>query len=441
MTGTGQGLKKSNHQGSSQLRALQQLWEQQRLYVSENSPFYRALWQGGDIPLQLEDLAQLPLTSKAQLRESQAAEPPFGHYLAASRDSVNRLHRTSGTTGQAMNLALSARDCALTVTVGGRAQHLAGLGPSHSVVHCLNYQMWMGGITDHLTLEATGAMVVPFGVGSTDLLIETIRQVGVNAISCTPSYPAVLEKTMNEHFPQLDPRDLGLKLGLFGGEAGLDDPAFRQRIRDTWGMEPRNANYGVSDVLSNFAAQCEFDTRLHFLAADVLYPELIDPDSGEPVVLATGAEGELVLTHLQRDCQPLVRFRSGDIIAVDSTEPCECGCEGFRFRVVGRSDDMVVVRGLNLFPSMVAAVINGFPELSGNYRIPLDTGPPYDYLPLAVELSANETADTSADGGLAELVERAIKKNLGAAARVSLQPAGSFELTEGKTRRVLRNYQ
>ena len=441
MTSTGQGLKKPVHQNSSQLRALQQLWEQQRLYVSENSPFYRALWQGGDIPLQLEDLPQLPLTSKAQLRESQAAEPPFGHYLAASRDSVNRLHRTSGTTGQAMNLALSARDCALTVTVGGRAQRLAGLGPSHSVVHCLNYQMWMGGVTDHLTLEETGAMVVPFGVGSTDLLIETIRQVGVNAISCTPSYPAVLEKTMNEHFPQLDPRDLGLKLGLFGGEAGLDDPAFRQRIRDTWGMEPRNANYGVSDVLSNFAAQCEFDTRLHFLAADVLYPELIDPDSGEPIALATGAEGELVLTHLQRDCQPLVRFRSGDIIAVDSTEPCECGCEGFRFRVVGRSDDMVVVRGLNLFPSMVAAVINGFPELSGNYRIPLDTRPPYDYLPLAVELSANVTADTSADVGLAELVERAIKKNLGAAARVSLQPAGSFELTEGKTRRVLRNYQ
>jgi len=434
-------LKKPVHQNSSQLRALQQLWEQQRLYVSENSPFYRALWQGGDIPLQLEDLPQLPLTSKAQLRESQAAEPPFGHYLAASRDSVNRLHRTSGTTGQAMNLALSARDCALTVTVGGRAQRLAGLGPSHSVVHCLNYQMWMGGVTDHLTLEETGAMVVPFGVGSTDLLIETIRQVGVNAISCTPSYPAVLEKTMNEHFPQLDPRDLGLKLGLFGGEAGLDDPAFRQRIRDTWGMEPRNANYGVSDVLSNFAAQCEFDTRLHFLATDVLYPELIDPDSGEPIALATGAEGELVLTHLQRDCQPLVRFRSGDIIAVDSTEPCECGCEGFRFRVVGRSDDMVVVRGLNLFPSMVAAVINGFPELSGNYRIPLDTRPPYDYLPLAVELSANVTADTSADVGLAELVERAIKKNLGAAARVSLQPAGFFELTEGKTSRVLRNYQ
>jgi phenylacetate-CoA ligase len=441
LTSTGQGLKQSIHQNSSKLRALQQLWEQQRIYVSENSAFYRALWQGRDIPLQLQDLAQLPLTSKAQLRESQASGPPFGDYLATSRDSVNRLHRTSGTTGQAMNLALSARDCALTVTVGGRAQRLAGLGPSHSVVHCLNYQMWMGGVTDHLTLEETGAMVVPFGVGSTTLLIDTILQTGINAISCTPSYPAVLEKTLSEHFPKLNPSSLGLKLGLFGGEAGLDDPAFRQRIRDTWGMEPRNANYGVSDVLSNFAAQCEFDTRLHFLAADVLYPELIDPDSGESLALAAGVEGELVLTHLQRDCQPLVRFRSGDIIAVDSIERCECGFEGFRFRVVGRSDDMVVVRGLNLFPSMVAAVINGFAELSGNYRIPLDTRPPYDYLPLSVELAADVSPDVTADGGLAEIVERAIKRNLGAAARVSLQPAGSFELTEGKTRRVLRNYQ
>ena len=422
----------------SQLHALQQeLWQKQRLYVSENSAFYKNLWQGLELPVELWDLAQLPLTSKAQLRESQAAEPPFGNYLAASRASVNRLHRTSGTTGQAMNLALSALDCALTVAVGGRAQRLAGLGPDHSVVHCLNYQMWMGGVTDHLTLEETGAMVVPFGVGSTDLLINTIRQVGINAISCTPSYPAVLEKALSENFPGLDPRDLGLKLGLFGGEAALDDAAFRQRIRDTWGMEPRNANYGVSDVLSNFAAQCEFDSRLHFVAADVLYPELIDPDSGEPLELAAGVEGELVLTHLQRDCQPLLRFRSGDIIAVDSTERCECGFEGFRFRVVGRSDDMVVVRGLNVFPSMVAAVINSFAELSGNYRIPLDTRPPFDYLPLAVELAT----DSAAQDGLALAIEKTIKKNLGATAKVVLHPAGSFELSPGKTRRVLRNYQ
>jgi phenylacetate-CoA ligase len=435
---TGGELKPLQHRSLEQLRPHQQeLWRRQRLYVGEHSAFYRQLWQGEPPPQQLQDLARLPLSSKAELRLSQQRYPPFGDYLASSRAQVTRLHRTSGTSGQAMNLALSARDCEITETVGGRAQRLAGLGPGHSVVHCLNYQMWMGGVTDHLTLEKTGAMVVPFGVGSTDLLIDTIRQVGINAISCTPSYPAVIEKALRERFPGLDPRDLGLELGLFGGEAGLDDPALRQRIRDTWGMEPRNANYGVSDVLSNFAAQCEWDTRLHFLAADVLYPELIDPQSGATLALEAGVEGELVLTHLQRDCQPLVRFRSGDIVAVDSSERCRCGHQGIRFRVVGRSDDMVVVRGINVFPSMIASAINGFDALSGNYRIPLDTRPPYDWLPVAVELAVAGGAIE----GLAADIETALKRALGASARVTLLPPGSFELTEGKTRRVLRNYQ
>jgi phenylacetate-CoA ligase len=421
------------------LKSLQQqrLWQQQRRYVFDNSDFYRDLWNGVEPPQALDELARLPLSSKQELREAQGRAPPFGDYLASSFASVNRLHRTSGTSGQAMNLALSRRDCEITAAVGGRAQSLAGLTAEHRVVHCLNYQMWMGGVSDHLTLEQTGAMVVPFGVGSTELLIDTIRQIGIDAISCTPSYPAVLEKTIRERCPGLDPRDLGLRLGLFGGEPGLDDPALRQRLRDTWGMEPRNANYGVSDVLSNFAAQCTRDTRLHFVAADLLYPELIDPQSGAVLAFEAGVEGELVLTHLQRDCQPLVRFRSGDIIAVDSTGRCECGFEGLRFRVVGRSDDMVVVRGINIFPSMVASVINGFPGLSGNYRITLDTRPPYDLLPLAVELAA----DRDADSGLAQALEAAIRKSLGASARVTLKPAHSFELTEGKTRRVQRSYQ
>ena len=415
----------------------QSLWETQRLYVAGHSKFYQALWQGREAPLKLQDLPGLPLSSKAELRLSQAQSPPFGDYLAAERATVTRLHRTSGTTGQAMNLALSARDCEITQTVGGRAQRSAGLTAEHSVVHCLNYQMWMGGVTDHLTLEQTGAMVVPFGVGSTELLIRTIMETGINAISCTPSYPAVLERSLAEHFADIAPPDLGLKLGLFGGEAGLDDPAFRQRIRDTWGMEPRNANYGVSDVMSNFAAQCEHDTRLHFLADDVLFKEIIDVESGVPLPLEPGVEGELVLTHLLRDCQPLVRFRTGDIIAVDETTPCRCGHHGMRFRVVGRSDDMVVVRGLNVFPSMVAAVINGFVELSGNYRIVLDKKPPYDVLPIKAELAVDyQPADELVDN-----IEHALKEALGASCRLKLLPANSFELTAGKTRRVERTYE
>jgi len=420
---------------SALFKQQQERWRKQASHVNGNSSFYRTLWKGKTPPPDLRDLPELPLSDKAQLRASQATHPPFGDYLAASRDTAVRLHRTSGTTGQAMNLAMSAQDCRITESVGGRCHRAAGLRPGHTVVHCLNYQMWMGGVTDHMTLEATGALVVPFGVGSTELLIRTIREVGVTAISCTPSYPAVLERVLSEKFPGTAPRDLGLRLGLFGGEAGLDDPALRERIRTTWGMEPRNANYGVSDVFSNFAAQCEHDTRLHFMAADVLWPELIDPKITEPLPLSAGVEGELVLTHLVRECQPLVRFRTGDIVAIDATEPCRCGRTGFRFRVVGRSDDMVVVRGLNLFPTMVAAVLSEMPELSGDYRIVLSTPPPYDHLPLHVERArgARETPD------LAARVAAAVKTQLGASAEITVLPPGSLPVTEGKTRRVIRS--
>ncbi|TDK43991.1 phenylacetate--CoA ligase family protein [Antarcticimicrobium luteum] len=413
---------------------IQALWQEQAAYVEAHSDFYHTLWDGRQPPARLEDLAELPLSDKAMLRQSQAAHPPFGDYLASARAAANRLHRTSGTTGQAMNLALSARDAAITQAVGGRCHSAAGLGPEDTVVHCLNYQMWMGGLTDHMTLEATGALVVPFGVGATELLVHTIQEVGITAISCTPSYPAVLERVIAEKFPGLTPRDLGLRLGLFGGEPGLDDPAFRARLRETWGMEPRNANYGVSDVFSNFAAQCEDDSHLHFMAADVLHPELIDPDTAAPLPLEAGQEGELVLTHLLRDCQPLVRFRTGDIIRIEATDPCSCGRSGFRFAVVGRSDDMVVVRGLNMFPSMVAAVVMEFAELSGEYRIELSGLPPYDVLPVAVELAGG--VDEAPD--LAARVVAEIKRRLGTTAHVMVRAAGSFPRTEGKTKRVIR---
>jgi len=419
------------------LQAIQQrAWTRQRSYVESHSRFYQDLWAGRRPPLNLLDLPTLPLSSKAQLRLSQAEHPPFGQYLASTQTTVTRLHRTSGTTGQAMNLALSKSDCDITETVGGRCHRAAGLTEDHTVVHCLNYQMWMGGVTDHMTLERTGATVVPFGVGGSDLLIRTIRNIGINAISCTPSYPAVLKRVLEDRFPGLQPRDLGLKLGLFGGEPGLDDSVLRDRIRNTWGMEPRNANYGVSDVFCNFAAQCEHDTRLHFLAGDVLYPELIDPETQTPLPITSGQKGELVLTHLQRECQPLVRFRSGDIIAIDETEPCKCGRTGMRFRVVGRSDDMIVVRGLNIFPTMIAALLSEFHELSGDYRIVLEAKPPPDFLPVQVELATGYAADDN----LAQRIEQTIKTALGASAKVTVLPSASLPVTEGKTMRVMRLY-
>jgi phenylacetate-CoA ligase len=414
----------------------QKAWEEQSKYVSDNSPFYCRLWNGHKVPKWLEDIEELPFSDKAALRLAQGEAPPFGNYLAAREETMSRIHRTSGTTGQAMNLAMSARDCEITEAVGARAQSLAGLKPGIRVVHCLNYQMWMGGLTDHLSLERAGATVIPFGVGSTELLIRTILETKITAISCTPSYPNVLERVLREKFPSMEPSELGLKLGLFGGEPGLDDPGFRQRITDVWGMQPRNANYGVTDVFCNFASECAHDTALHFVAHDVLYAELIDPDSQEKKALAPGNEGELVLTHLSRDCQPLVRFRTGDIIKISDTAPCACGCTGFRFRVIGRSDDMVVVRGLNIFPTMVAAVVTSFNGLSGDYRIVLDAPPPHNILPVHVELAAG----AHDDGTLAPQIEATFKKELGATMRVKILSHGSFPQTEGKTKRVIRDY-
>lgn len=422
----------------NEIRSIQEdRWRRQSAYVAASSQFYRERpGAAGGIPGRLDRLAALPFTDKQMLREDQAARPPFGGYLAADPKRITRMHRTSGTTGAAMNLALSRTDALMSAEIGGRAQAASGLGPGHRVVHCLNYQLWMGGYTDHAALEATGAMVIPYGVGHSRGLIDVIRELGVTAISCTPSYPAVLEQTIAREYPELKPADLGLELGLFGGEPGLDDPAFRRRLEETWGFQARNANYGVTDVLCNFAGQSTVSSDLHLVALDVLYPELIDPDTLDAVPWREGESGELVLTHLAKECQPLVRFRTGDIITLTGTGRAQCGRTAPRFRVVGRSDDMIVVRGINVFPVMVASVLNGYSELSGGYRIRLAQPPPHDVLPVEAELAG--APDDAA--GLAGHIEAAIKRHIGVTARVRLLPADSLPRTEGKTRHVIRDY-
>ena len=414
----------------------QSCWERQRDYVAARSPLHRRAWQGAAPPLSLAALPELPLIDKEMLRQSQREHPPFGDYLAAPAESIARIHRTSGTTGTAMNLALSAADAHETAIVGARAQSAAGLGPGHRVVHCLNYRLWMGGFSDHTTLEATGASVMPFGIGETQLLVRTIRELGITAISCTPSYPAVLARIIEEHFSGLKPRDLGLRLGLFGGEGGLDNPDFRRRLEEVWGFKVRNANYGVTDVFCNFAGQSERDDDLHFMALDVLHPELIAPETGAVLPWREGEQGELVLTHVSRECQPLVRFRTGDIVLLTGTGRAPCGRSAPRFRVVGRSDDMVVVRGINAFPAQIAAILNRDDRLSGEYRIVLAGPGPYDFLPVEAELAASGAG--AAPDGLAAMVAAAIKRDLGLTARVALLPFGTLPRTEGKTRRVIR---
>ena len=422
---------------SDELSPIQQTyWANQSSYVMANSEFYKRHFKGLKLSGDLAEIADLPFTDKEMLRNEQRTQPPFGSYLAADESRIVRMHRTSGTTGTAMNLALTQQDALMTAVIGARAQSASGLGPQHRVVHCLNYQLWMGGYTDHAALEATGAMTIPFGIGNTKQLVALIRDLKINAISCTPSYPAVLERVIRESFPGLEPRDLGLELGLFGGEAGLDDPAFRERLEDTWGFKARNSNYGVTDVLCNFAGQTDVSHDLHFMAPDVLYPELIDPDSSDLKPWQAGETGELVLTHLCKEAQPLVRFRTGDIVTLTGTGKAGCGRTVPRFRVVGRSDDMVVVRGINVFPTQVAAVITPITALSGEYRIVLNSKPPYDRLEIEVEQAHKHTNPTS----LAAEIEGAIKKHIGVTANVSLLAPNSFPKTEGKTKRVRKNF-
>ena len=296
--------------------------------------------------------------------------PPFGDYLAAPESTIARIHRTSGTTGTAMNLALSAEDAEETALVGARAQAASGLGPGHRVVHCLNYRLWMGGYTDHATLEATGAAVIPFGVGETQQLVRTILELEDHGdlLHARP-----IRRCWSGSSPSISPIS-GRATSASRSGSSAASPVWTIPISAAASKRPgasRRAMPTTASPMSSaiFAGQSELDNDLHFMALDVLHPELIDPATGAVLPWREGERGELVLTHVSRQCQPLVRFRTGDIILLTGTGPARCGRTAPRFRIVGRSDDMVVVRGINVFPAQIAAVINRNDALSGEYRI------------------------------------------------------------------------
>jgi phenylacetate-CoA ligase len=415
----------------AEARRLQdRLWEKQWAYVRECSRFLAGKF--GDSPpqtLPLDAIATLPFTHKDELRRSQEQSYPFGDYIACPEEKVVRLHRTSGTTGQPLHLANSRHDVEVIARLGGRAQFCAGLRPGDRVVHCLNYCMWTGGVTDHMTLEEAGACVIPFGVGNTKLLLETIENLGVTAISCTPSYPALLEKLLRADGK--NPRDLGLRLGLFGGEAGLDNAEFRNALEATWSFKARNANYGMSEVMSNFASQCDRSNDLHFHGADALFVEIVDA-AGNTQPIREGTSGELVCTHLAKECQPLVRFRTRDVIMVTGTEPCACGRTAWRFRVTGRTDEMFNVRGVNVLPTAVQKAIFSRPDIaSGQFRIVLRGHGPWDRIVVRAEAAHALPADRWMVA--AQELEHAIHQHAGASAEVTLVPSDSLPRTDGKT--------
>jgi phenylacetate-CoA ligase len=357
---------------------------------AEKSPFYRNLYKG----LTIERFTDVPFTTKRMLLEDQLRNPPFGTNICVERKKIARLHRTSGTTTRPLTLVLTARDVDQVILAGSRAFRTAGMDDTDIVFNCMNYCMWMGGFMDHQSMEMTGAAVVPYGVGKTENLIDMLLEIDDPCIHSTPSYLAVLRKVLHEKYA-LPPERLGLKKGFFGGEAGMQDTGFRKKTEDEWHMQAINANYGLSEVISILGAECSRREGLHFTAWPFLHVELINPVSGTGLPLTVGVCGEMVLTNLVKEAQPLIRYRTGDLIEIVSTSDCPCGNEGFRFFTRGRSDDMLVIKGINFYPESIRSLFSSYSECTGAYVVMVPNRQPIDEIAVKVQVLAgwqNHTA-------------------------------------------------
>ncbi len=334
----------------------------------------------------LQNFQEIPLLRKSELIEDQKKNQPFGSFLNIGIDQVVRIHRTSGTTDKPLILALTQNDEECVVKTGRKAFKGTGVTNGDIIVNCMNYCMWMGGFMDHRSLEATGAAVIPYGVGHTENLIDLIRMMPNICIHSTPSYLSRIEKVAKEKYG-INPDELGIKKGLFGGEGGLSDKEYREQLEKKWGMEIYDANYGMSEVMSIIAAEDQKKNGLKFAAQDILYPELYikERNSVSNSNICGGEVGELVLSNCCKEAQPLIRYATGDIIKIIEAEDEEIK-KDFKFIVLGRSDDMIVVKGINFYPNVLKNIIYKYTECTGNYQVKILNKNIVDYVRLIIEL-------------------------------------------------------
>jgi phenylacetate-CoA ligase len=342
---------------------------QQLDYLEASSPFYAERLRGASVE-SAADLPRLPFTTKEELRAGQLSDPPFGPHLCAPRERLVRMHVTSGTTGEPVAVGFTQRDHEANSAVGAEAFRIAGLQPNDVVAHCLNYALYAGGIADHMAIEASGATVVPVGVGQSRRLLDLIPRLGITALFGTLSYPAYLADRARE--AGIDPRALGLRHIVTAGEPGAGLAALRDGIERDWGAGVADT-FGMSDVWSTMGGACGEGEGLHLTVGEHAVLELVDPDSGESLELADGATGELVWTHLRREASPLLRYRSGDLAQV-WTSPCECGRSSPRIRIDGRRDDMLRVQAVNVYPQAIGAILDADDRL-GRHCVVADGDP------------------------------------------------------------------
>jgi phenylacetate-CoA ligase len=399
------------------------LLREQLEYLEASSPFYAERLRGVRVESPA-DLARLPFTTKDELREGQRREPPFGPHLCAPRERLVRMHVTSGTTGEPVAVGFTRRDHEANSAVGGEAFRIAGLLPADTVAHCLNYALYAGGIADHMAIEASGATVVPVGIGQSRRLLDLIPRLGITALFGTLSFPAYLAGRARE--AGIEPGELGLRHIVTAGEPGAGLTAVRAGIERDWGATVADT-FGMSDVWSTMGGACGEAEGLHLTVGDHAVLELIDPDSGEVLELEDGAGGELVWTHLRRQASPLLRYRSGDLAQVWSS-PCACGRSEPRIRIDGRRDDMLRVQAVNVYPQAIGAILDADTRL-GRHCVVAEGDPIAP--PLRVYVEAPPQVDV---GELADRLHAALSARFAVA---RLEP-GSLPVAEHKTRIVHR---
>ena len=407
----------------------------QLAYLFERSPFYRAKLAAAGLATAaaaggLADLRRLPFTGKDELRASRAPDNPFGAHLCATAAEIVRIYSTSGTTGTPSYIPLTAGDLDNWVTGSARSYGAAGVSPGERVVSTYNAGPFVAGAA-LAAFDRLGLCHVPVGTGNTERLMLAIEQLRPEAVVLTPSYATYLTEWANGR--GFDLQGSGVRRVLVAGEPGGGEPAFRARLEEGWGARVTEA-MGIGDIGPSLWGECEEQDGMHLGARGFVHAELIDPETGETVELQDGAAGELVLTHLCHRAAPLLRFRTRDHVRVRTT-PCGCGRTGPRVRCLGRTDDMLIVRGVNVFPAAVREVVSAFaPAVSGNVVIrPRAPGvkqePP---LPVSVELAQG----TTADAGLAGAIGERIRSVLVVQAEVELVPWGSLARSEYKSRLV-----
>ena len=419
---------------------LEKLRRQLR-YVATRSPFYaRKFAEAAFDPARLrslDDLRRAPFTTKEELRESQIATPPLGEYAAADLQDVIRIHSSSGTTGRPSYVGITRHDRDVWTETVSRVYYCEGVRREDVVVHGFGLGFFVGGLPLKDAIENIGATLIPIGTGASDRLVTAIRDLGGTVLTCTPSYATYLAEYVRERY-HMAPSELGLRRILLGAEPGGGIPAVRERLAEEFGAFVTES-LGNADLIPTYSANCEELDGNHFLAPDFMILELVDPDTGEPVEPGDGTEGELVATHIDRECVPLVRFRVRDRV-VENTSPCACGRSGPRFTCVGRTDDMLILAGVNVWPSAIKDVVTSLhPRTTGALQILLPSPPPRVEPPLQVQVEyGQEASDLDA---LKRELEGLIRDKLIARAEVELVPPDTLPRFEMKAQLIRKLYE